>query len=136
MPRGTSYNWELQIYGQTIHLLTLGEFGEGEEGRIKTADGRRKYSIRDQIFDLGEIECTILIQRSRFYYNLMQRWCLSGDILDAFLIGRDAAGNAMMTYLLSECECAMGKKNEFDRKSKKEDTKKYFLLPYLTEEIV
>lgn len=136
MSRATSYNWELVVDGFTIHLLELGEFGEGEEGRIEVADGDRKYRIRDQIFDIGEIEITILITRRREYYDVLQRWCLSGETKNVFLIGRDSAHVPMMTFLLTDTDIAMGKKNAFNRQSKEADKKKYWLLPWFVEEII
>jgi len=136
MGRATSYNWEIEIDGKTIHPLSIGEFGEGEEGRVETADGNRKYKVRDQIFNIDEIEVVILITDDRNYYDIMQEWCLKGDIKDIYIIGRNAAGEAAMTFLCSNCDCAMGKKSPFDRKSKSEDTKKYMILPEYVEEII
>jgi hypothetical protein len=135
MSRATSLNWELQVDGQIIHLLEIGEFGEGEEGRIEVADGDRKYKIRDQIFNIDEIEITVLITRLREYYNILQNWCLSGETKDVFLVGRDSAHIPRMTFLLSETDLAMGKKNAFNRVSKEADKKKYWMIPYYVEEI-
>ena len=145
MSRATSYNWEIEVNGNTIHPLEMSEFSEGEEGRIETADGggmgmgpgiSRKYKVKDQVFNIGEIEVTILIQRHRAYYEVLQAWVVTGGIYDVFLIGRNSAGVAQMTFLLTNCECAMGKKNAFSRKSKTEDTKKYYLIPEFVEEVI
>ncbi len=129
MSRAQSYNWELDIDGKTIHVLSLGEFSEGEEGRIEVADGERKYKIRDQIFNVDEIETTILIKKDKYEYNIMQNFVKSGEPRDVFAIARDSLGTAQLTYLYKNCDCAFGKKSAFDRKSKTEETKKYFLIP-------
>lgn len=137
MARATSYNYEIQLAdGSVIHPLMIGEFSEGEEGRIDVADGSRKYKVRDQIFDIGEVEITILLTNDRYEYDLMQEWCLAGTIQDIYVIGRNAAGEAAITWLFTNCDTAMGKKNEFDRNSKAVDTKKYFLLPEYIEEVL
>lgn len=145
MSRATSYNWEIVVNGNTIHPLEISEFSEGEEGRIETADGggmgmgpgiSRKYKVKDQVFNIGEIEITILIQRQRAYYEILQAWVLTGGIYDVFLIARDSAGGDQMTFLLTNCECAMGKKNAFSRTGKAVDTKKYYLIPEFVEEFI
>lgn len=137
MARATSFNYEIEMAdGRVIHPLKIAEFSEGEEGRIDVADGSRKYKVRDQIFDIGEIEITILVTKDRYEYEIMQQWVTSGLIQDVYIIGRDASGIARLTWLLTNCDTAMGKKNEFDRNSKAVDTKKYFLLPEYVEEIV
>lgn len=136
MARATSYNVEVVFDGHTIYPLELGELGEGEEGRIKVADGSRAYQVRDQIFDIGEIPITILITKDRYEYELMQDFCISGAVKDVYVIFRNSAGEARLTYLLTNTECAMGKKNAFNRNSKEVDTKKYTLLPEFVEEIV
>jgi hypothetical protein len=63
MGRANSWNVELHIGQNIIHPLEVGEMGEGEEGRIKVADGSRAYQVRDQIFDIGEIPITILLKK-------------------------------------------------------------------------
>ena len=136
MARATSYNYEIELAdGQTIHPMRIGEFGEGEEGRIEVADGSRKYRVRDQIFDIGEVEIEILITKDRYEYDIIQSWCLNGIIQDIYIIGRNAAGEAAITWLLRNCDIAMGKKNEFDRNSKAVDSKKYWILPEYVDEI-
>lgn len=119
-----------------MHPLEISEFGEGEEGRIKVADGSRKYNIRDQIFDIGEFEVTILITKDRFEYDILQEWCTSGETRDCYLVGRDSQGIAQITYLLTNTDLAMGRKNAFNRNSKEADTKKYFLIPEYCEEVI
>lgn len=137
MARALSLNWEYEVDGHIIHPLEIGEFGEGEEGRIKVADGSRKYSVRDQIFDIGEIPITILVTRDRYEYDIMQEWSTSGDIKDTVILrGRDGRGVALYTYILSEVDCAMGQHNAFNRDSKEVDKKKYTLLPTFVEEMV
>jgi hypothetical protein len=137
MARAYSLNWELQIDGQIIHPLEIGEFGEGEEGRIKVADGSRKYSVRDQIFDIGEIPVTILMTRDRYEYDIMQAWSTSGVVKETVILrGRDGQRNAMITYILSDVELAMGQHNAFNRDSKEVDKKKYVMLPFLVEEMI
>lgn len=133
--RAVSWNWELQIGKKTVHPLEVGEFGEGEEGRIEVADGDRKYKIRDQIFNIDEIPVTILIKRDRDYYNTMQEWCLSGESRNVYLIARDSAKVIQMKFLLRDTELAMGKHNAFNRQSKEPDKKKYFMIPWEVEEI-
>lgn len=136
MARAVSYNWEIVVDDQTIHPVEIGEFGEGEEGRIEVADGDRKYKIRDQIFNIDEIETTILLRKDRYEYDIMQNWCISGETKDIFLIGRDSAKVAQLTFLLTNTDCAMGKLTAFNRKSKDELRKKYHLLPEYVEEII
>jgi hypothetical protein len=137
MARAYSLNWELEIDGQIIHPLEIGEFGEGEEGRIKVADGSRKYSVRDQIFDIGEIPVTILMTRDRYEYDIMQAWSTSGVVKETVILrGRDGQRNAMITYILSDVELAMGQHNAFNRDSKEVDKKKYVMLPFLVEEMI
>lgn len=135
MARAVSWNWELEVDGQTIHPLEIGEFGEGEEGRIEVADGDRKYKIRDQIYNIDEITLTILIKMDRYYYNIMQDWCVSGATKNVFLIARDSAKVAQMTLLCTNTQLAMGKHNAFNRQSKEADKKKYFMIPEYVEEI-
>lgn len=136
MARAVSWNWELQVNNDVIHPLELGEFGEGEEGRIEVADGDRKYKIRDQIFNIDEIMVTILIKKDRYYYDVMQDWCMSGETRNVFLVARDSAHEAQMTLLLSNCDCAMGKHNAFNRASKEADKKTYYLIPDYVEEVL
>ena len=139
MARATSFNWELHISENATDVIypsSLGEFGEGEEGRLDVADGDRKYKIRDQIYDIGEVECTILIKDDFRELTLMDRWASSGLSRPVWLVakgaGKDNVGSGRvttMTYLLTNCQCAMGKKNAFDRQSKTHESKKYFLIP-------
>ena len=136
MARASSLNAEIVIDGKTIYPLEVSEIGEGEEGRIDVADGSRKYKVRDQIFDIGEVAVTILFTKDRYEYEIMQDWCISGAVKDIYVIYRDSAKNARLTYLLTNCECAMGKKNAFNRNSKEVDTKKYTLLPEFIEEVL
>ena len=136
MARATSYNAEIVIDGQTIYPLEISELGEGEEGRIDVADGSRKYKVRDQIFDIGEVAVTILLTKDRYEYEIMQDWCIIGDVKDVYVIYRNSAQEARLTYLLTNCELAMGKKNAFNRNSKEVDTKKYTLLPEFIEEVI
>jgi hypothetical protein len=133
--RAVSWNWELKVDDQTIHPLEIAEFGEGEEGRIEVADGDRKYKIRDQIFNIDEIEVRILITKDRFEYDIMQHWCTSGETKNVYLIARDSAKETQMTFLLTNTDLAMGKHNAFNRKNKEEDTKRYFMIPEYVDEI-
>ena len=136
MARATSLNAEIVIDGKTIYPLEISDIGEGEEGRIDVADGSRKYKVRDQIFDIGEVAVTILFTKDRYEYEIMQDWCMSGVVKDIYVIYRDSAKNARLTYLLTNTECAMGKKNAFNRNSKEVDTKKYTMLPEFIEEVL
>ena len=129
MARATSLNVELVVDGKYIFPLELGEVGEGEESRIDVADGGRKYKVRDQIFDIGEVPVTILLTRDKYEYLIMQDWCISGAVKDVAVNYRDSARNIRFQYMMYNCECAMGKKNAFNRNSKEVDTKKYTLLP-------
>jgi hypothetical protein len=137
MARATSLNAEIVIDGVTepIYPLEISEVGEGEEGRLDVADGGRKYKVRDQIFDIGEVAVTILFTRDRSEYDVMQEWCISGAVRDAYINYRDSAGNIRLQYALYNCECAMGKFHGFNRNSKEVDTKKYVLLPTEIEDI-
>jgi hypothetical protein len=140
MARAVSWNWELQFDGRTIGIepLEIGEFGEGEEGRIEVADGSRKYKIRDQIFSVDEIPITILVKKDWWQdgsdYKLLNDWVLSGDAKqDVYLVARDAhkpLGNEAMAFWLQDCELAMGKLSAFNRKSKDELKKKFNLVPW------
>ena len=136
MARASSLNVEIVIDGKVIYPLEVSEIGEGEEGRIKVADGSRAYQVRDQIFDIGEVAVTILFTKDRYEYEIMQDWCMSGAVKDIYVIYRDSAKNARLTYLLTNTECAMGKKNAFNRNSKEVDTKKYTMLPEFIEEVL
>ncbi len=129
MARAQSYNWEMEVEGSTVYPLSIGDFSEGEEGRIEVADGNRTYKIRDQVFSVDEVEVKILVKNDRIEYDLMQNFVKSGKPRDVFIIGRDAVGTTRMTYLFSNCECTFGKKSGFDRKSKAEETRSYFLIP-------
>ena len=154
MSRVTSYNLALLFDdGFLIHPKTIGEFGEGEEGRIDVADGSRKYKVRDQIFDIGEIELEIYIAAAfpgssygtevttnadgeeittnltKSEYAYMQAWVVDGGERDVSIVALGVAGGVEREWMCTGCELAMGKKNAFDRGSKSEDTKKYFLLP-------
>ena len=147
MARAVSWNWELHFdnaHTSVIYPTSVGEFGEGEEGRIDVADGDRKYKIRDQIYAINEIEITILIKNDRREYDLMQEWCMKGATRNMWLVakgaGRDTASGGTgreekMRFLLGNCQCAMGKKSAFDRQSKTFDSKKYFLIPETVEEV-
>jgi len=136
MARAVSWNWELQIDDDVVHPFELGEFGEGEEGRIEVADGDRKYKIRDQIYNIDELMVKILIKKDRKYYDVMQRWCLSGETKNIFLVGRDSAHVAQMTFLLSNADCAMGKHNAVNRQNKEADTKTYYVIPDYVDEVI
>jgi hypothetical protein len=136
MARANSWNVEVEIDGQTIHPLELGELGEGEEGRIKVADGSRAYQVRDQIFDIGEIMMKILVTSDRYEYDICQAWCTSGQSKNVYVIFRDSAKAARLTYLLTNTQLAMGKKNAFNRNSKEVDTKTYTMLPEYVEEVI
>lgn len=135
MSRAHSYNWELQFDGKTIYPESIGEIGEGTEGLIEVADGNRKYKIRDQIMAQGEVECVILIKDDRYEYDAMQAFASSGKPRDVFVVGRNSAGEAKMTFLLANCDCVWGAKSAFDRKGKSADTKKYQLIPEFTTEV-
>lgn len=139
MTRAVSWNWEIQVDNVTIYPSQIGEFGEGEEGRIKVADGDRKYNIRDQIFDIDEIPLTVLkragVTAPDIQYTTLQDWCLSGGTKDVYLIARDAGKNERMKFLCSNTQLAMGKLSQFDRKGKTELTKKFHMIPEDVEEI-
>lgn len=147
MSRATSYNWEIQLSADPndwIFPASLGEFGEGEEGRIKVADGDRAYQIRDQIYDIGEIEVVIYIKDDKREYNLMQEWCYAGNARDIWIVARGAGRDIesggdgreeTMRFLLRNTECAMGKKSAFDRNAKAFDSKTYMLIPEFVEDV-
>jgi len=151
MGRAVSWNWELQFGGtqgdsavSTVYPTSLGEFSEGEEGRIDVADGDRKYKIRDQIYAIDEIEITVLIKDKREEYDALWDWANRGDTQDAWLVAKgagrdtDSGGGGRqerMVFLLSNCQCAMGKKSAFDRQSKTFETRKFFLIPEDIEEV-
>jgi len=157
MSRGVSWNYEVHL-GSTpaewVYPTSIGEFSEGEEGRIDVADGDRKYKIRDQIYMVDEIQIVILLRKDRREYNLMQDWCRATGpdaVKESVLIvakgaGRDAQSpvegatvgdgrEETMVWALYNCECAMGKKSAFDRQSKTFDTMTYFLIPTDIEEL-
>lgn len=148
MARATSYNYEIRIgddITNTIYPASISEFGEGEEGRIKVADGDRKYNIRDQIYDIGEIEVVIYMKDDLREYNIMQAWCADtvNPVRDVWIIGRGAgkdvesggSGRVETTkWLCVNCECAMGKKSGFDRNGKTYDSKRYYIIPEIVED--
>ncbi len=136
--RAQSWNWELSFDGNVIPIQKLGELSEGgEEGRLEVVDGSRKYMIGDQIFGIGEIETSVLVKNKneRREFDLMNDFAKSSRTRDVFAIGRDKQGFAQMTYLLSNCGLAKGKKSGFDRKSKTEEVHTFFLMPEDVEEI-
>ena len=145
MARSVSYNWEIQLSADSstwIYPASIGEFSEGEEGRIKVADGDRSYSIRDQIYAIDEIEVVIYLKEDKREYDLMHTWCTQGDARDIWLVargsGRDVESGGdgrveTMRFLLRNTECAMGKKSAFDRNGKAYDSFKYFLIPEYVE---
>jgi hypothetical protein len=156
MSRAISLNYEIQIEpgnpATYLYPSTIGEFSEGEEGRIAVADGDRKYMIRDQIYDMGEVPFTILLRKDRREYNLCQNWAKDGTIYESvYIVGRgagkdemspaddnlSAASNREIVFVweLSNCELAIGKKSAFDRQSKAVDSKNYVLIPTEIEDI-
>ena len=147
MARAQSYNYEIQLSADPsdwIFPASIGEFSEGEEGRIKIADGDRAYQIRDQIYDIGEIEIVIYIKDDKREYNLMQEWCTTGDARDIWIVARGAGRDVesggdgrveTMRFLLRNTECAMGKKSAFDRNGKTYDSKRYMLIPEFVEDV-
>lgn len=136
--RAQSWNWELDLGGgEIVFIQTLGEISEGgQEGRIEVVDGSKKYRIGDQIYDIGEIETSVLIKNKieRRDYDLMNAFSKARP-KDIFAIGRDSQGVPQMTYLLSNCGCAKGTKGAFDRKSKAEETHKFVLMPEDVKEV-
>lgn len=153
MARASSWNAEIILGSNnyTIYPSEVGEIGEGSEGRIKVADGDRAYQVRDQIFDIGEIEVTILMTDNGLQigttagsvqsatgqseYNIMQDWCTSGRVEEVvYVIYRDSARVNKLQYTLTNVQCAMGKKNAFNRNGKEVDTHKYVMLPELIED--
>jgi len=158
MSRAVSLNYEIQLPegpAYWIYPTSLGEFSEGEEGRIDVADGDRKYKIRDQIYAIDEIPFTILLRKDRREYNILQAWCKAvGDLAikdPVYIVGRGAGRDGMspaddnlttssgreivIKFELSNCECAMGKKSAFDRQSKTFDTMTYYLVPTDIEDV-
>lgn len=151
MGRAVSWNWEVQLSDNPadwIYPSSLGEMGEGEEGRIDVADGDRKYKIRDQIYAVDEVQVTILMRTDRREYNLLRDWSRSGATKAAVYVvakgaGKDAPASGgtgagreeMMIFVLKQCQCAMGKKSAFDRQSKAFDTMTFFLIPEDIEEL-
>jgi hypothetical protein len=153
--RAVSWNWELHM-GSTpdlwIYPSTVGEFSEGEEGRLSVADGDRKYKIRDQIYEVDEIPISILLRKDRREYNLLKTWAkATGDdaVRDVWLVAKGAGRDAQspsgvgavgagreetMRFILYNCECAMGKKNAFDRQAKTFDTMMFYLISTDIEE--
>lgn len=135
MSRATSYNYEIEVDGKTIHPLELGEFGEGEEGRITIQDGCIVYFTRNEIVTTREVPVAILIQENREYYNILHQWVKSKAIKDIFIIGRNSAGLAKATFLLTNCECAIISRSKFNRKSKTEDIQNFSIIPEYIEEV-
>lgn len=129
MSRATSYNAEIEIDGGTIHPMSIGEYSEGEEGKIEVTDGNIKYKIRDQIYSIEEVETEIYIHDDKRDYDIMQNWVKSGLPKDIYIIYRNGAGERMLEFLFKGCELSHGKKNAFDRNSKAADSKKYSLIP-------
>lgn len=136
MSRIQSWNWHLEIgVGSQVHPVSLGEFGEGDEGRIEVADGSRKYRIRDNIWDIGEIECILYLRDDSLQpnseYLRMEALCNNNVATDIYIVATDITGlsNEKMVWLCKQCEVTKGKKNAFDRNSKAADTVKYFILP-------
>lgn len=138
MARMMSLNFHLEIAdGVEVHPKTLGEFGEGDEGRIEAADGNRKYRVRDNIWDIGEIETEIYLRDNWSHpeseFSRMESWCNNNEIRDIYIVGTDITTNQKIAWLLSQCELAKGKKNGFDRNSKEVDSVKYYILPQSVE---
>lgn len=131
--RAQAWNWEIDLGGgSVIPVLKLGEFSEGgEEGRIDVVDGSKKYKIGDQIYQINEIEVTILIKNSseRPEYDAMKLFSEQTKPRDIFVTARDGEGKAQMTFVFTNCRLAKGKKSAFDRESKKQETHTFFLLP-------
>lgn len=153
MARASSWNAEIHIGSNSyvVYPLEIGEIGEGEEGRIKVADGDRAYQVRDQIFDIGEIPVTILMTDAGLTianssgsvqsitgaseYSVMQSWCKNGTVEQyVYVIFRDSARKCKLQYTLTNVQLAMGKKNSFNRNGKEVDTHKYVMLPELIED--
>lgn len=141
MSRMVSWNYHLEVNGFEIHPRTLGEFGEGDEGRVDAADGTRKYKVRDNIWDIGEIEVTIYLREKYATANseflIMEAWCANNELYDVYIIGTDitGVGTEKIIWLCSQCELAKGKKNGFDRNSKEVDYVKYYILPQNVERV-
>jgi hypothetical protein len=146
MARATSWNLEIEIPGAgggVVYPTTIGNWSQGEEGRLDVADGDVQYKIRDQIFKIDEIPVTIYVRKdyaeSGSEYQIMENWCTSGDARDVVLkfrgAGRDPNRSLELQAILYNCELAMGKHSPFDRNSKTPDTKEYFMIPEFVEEI-
>jgi len=140
MARMVSWNYHLEIdEGVTIQPKTLSEFGEGDEGRVEAADGTRKYKVRDNIWDIGEIEVEIYLRDDwsspESEFMRMEQWCNNNQIKDIYIIGTDITGgdNEKIVWHCAECELAKGKKNAFDRNGKEVDCVKYYILPQYVE---
>ena len=146
MARATSWNLEIEVSGNgggTVYPAEIGNYSEGEEGRLDVADGDVAYKIRDQIFKIDEIPVTIYVRKDYAQpgseYQIMQNWCSSGDARDVVIkcrgAGRDPNRSLELQVILYNCELAMGKHSAFNRNSKTPDTKQYFMIPELVEEI-
>ena len=141
MARAVSWNWHIELEDTSeIHAKTIAGFGSGEEGRIEVSDGSRKYRIRDNIFDVGEIPVTIYLRDNyadpNSEYSKMENWTNNNIVQDIFIVATDITGSgAKMKWQATECELAKGKKNDFDRNAKEADTMSYVILPREVEPI-
>jgi hypothetical protein len=128
MARAQSYNWELDIGGDTVYPKVVGEFSPRENGLLEVTDGDRKYSIDDQISAISPVEIDVLIKKGLVEVKILEAAAKAAP-QDMFLIGRDGAGAAALTYLFSACGVTVGKKSGSDRSSKAEEIQKFMLLP-------
>jgi hypothetical protein len=129
--RNLSLNYEIQVDGKTYYPISVAEFApDGEEGRIEVADGGVKYKIRDGIRVMDEVEVVFpLRQTQNADIDAFNQWVSSGATKDVFVVGKDGEQRVKEKFLFADCECSSGKKSGFDRKSKAESTRKYYLLP-------
>lgn len=127
MAKAQSYNWEVEIGEKTIYPKVIAEFSTREEGRIEVTDGNVKYKIPDQISMVDEVEIDILIKPGLEEVKILEDAKIGTR--DIFVVGRNGAGKAELTYVFTDCGVASGKKSASDRSSKTEETQKFILLP-------
>lgn len=128
--RGTALDVELQIPpGGRVFPINMGEFGDNIQGLLEIVDGNIKYKIKDQIKILEEIETNVNIHRDQIEFKVMEEWADSDEARDVSVFFKDSAGNVVLQFVFLSCQCNKDKKNAYDRKSKSEDMRKYFLVP-------
>lgn len=134
--RAQSRNWEVDIGGQVVYPIKLGDFAPGGvAGMLETTDGRDTYSVLSQNVKFDTVDMDVQITEGKRDYDIMEEFAGSAKVRDVFVRARDAQGKVSQSFMFSECQCARDKMNGFDPKSKTQDMRKYHLLPKTIEEI-